>query len=445
VLTPDAKLFIAIIGCVTLTMAALIAVVQSDIKKVLAYSTLSQLGYMIMAIGIGSWVGGLFHLITHAFFKALLFLGSGSVIHAAHHEQELPQYGGLIRKIPVTGITFGIAVLAISGFGISIAGHDFGLSGFYSKDMIIAHAGAFATLASERGHGWGFSLLFWLPAVVAYVTAFYMTRCWMLTFAGKPRNQHLYDHAHETPVLYVPLIILAIMSVIAGYPNFTGIRELVVNATSEASMIADRPDVFAQMWPSEEPVHEGGGDVDVEPSAEHAAETVEHAFTQVHDPLTEGWHMVHAYVYWAFLVGIGLGVLVYWNGYTVVNGMMKVPGARMVHTWLYRRMYFDELYNAVFVGITMALSRLSAWFDKYVVDGIVNLAGLGVKCLSGLIGLNDKYVVDGAVNGAGKLAYGLGAAVRAPQSAGRIRMYVTVLMIAVAVGLAGAIFVVLSS
>src|SRR6185503_15262441 len=132
ILTPDAKLFIAIIGCTTLTMAALIALAQTDIKKVLAYSTLSQLGYMIMAIGIGSWVGGLFHLITHAFFKALLFLGSGSVIHAAHHEQELPQYGGLMRKIPITAITFGVAVLAIAGMGISVGYMDIGLSGFYS-------------------------------------------------------------------------------------------------------------------------------------------------------------------------------------------------------------------------------------------------------------------------------------------------------------------------
>src|ERR687895_651472 len=113
--TPEVRLVIAIIGCTTLTMAALIAIAQSDIKKVLAYSTLSQLGYMILAMGIGSWVGGLFHLITHAFFKALLFLGSGSVIHAAHHEQELPQYGGLWGKIPVTAGTFGVAVLAIAG------------------------------------------------------------------------------------------------------------------------------------------------------------------------------------------------------------------------------------------------------------------------------------------------------------------------------------------
>src|SRR4051812_46290651 len=194
ILTPDAKLFIAIIGCTTLTMAALIAIAQTDIKKVLAYSTLSQLGYMILAMGVGSWVGGLFHLITHAFFKALLFLGSGSVIHAAHHEQELPQYGGLLRKIPVTAITFLIAVFAIAGFGVA----GWGFSGFYSKDLILQHAAAFGFLSdhgneSGRNYLW---LLFWCPAIIAYVTPFYMMRCWTLTFWGKPRNQHLYDHAH---------------------------------------------------------------------------------------------------------------------------------------------------------------------------------------------------------------------------------------------------------
>src|SRR5690606_20468941 len=150
VLTPDAKLFIAIIGATTLTMAALIAIAQTDIKKVLAYSTLSQLGYMILAMGIGSWVGGLFHLITHAFFKALLFLGSGSVIHAAHHEQELPQYGGLIRKIPVTAITFLVGVLAIAGTPL--------LSAYFSKDLILAHAAASALLADHGGR----SPMYWL-------------------------------------------------------------------------------------------------------------------------------------------------------------------------------------------------------------------------------------------------------------------------------------------
>src|SRR3954468_15388120 len=208
ILTPDAKLFIAIIGCTTLTMAALIAIAQSDIKKVLAYSTLSQLGYMILAMGVGSWIGGLFHLITHAFFKALLFLGSGSVIHAAHHEQELGQYGGLIRKIPVTAITFAIAVFAIAGTP--------GFAGFYSKDMILAHAASFGHLSHEEGRNGAYWLFFILPTCIAYVTAFYMTRCWMLTFWGKPRNKHLYDHAHESPIMWLPLAVLAVASVIGG-------------------------------------------------------------------------------------------------------------------------------------------------------------------------------------------------------------------------------------
>ena len=142
-LTPDARLFIAIIGVATLTMAALIAMVQTDIKRVLAYSTVSQLGYMMLAMGVGSWVGGLFHLLTHAFFKALLFLGAGSVIAATHHEQEMTEFGGLWRKIPITAATFAVGVLAISGTPF--------FSGYYSKDMILGDAGAFVTLATAGG------------------------------------------------------------------------------------------------------------------------------------------------------------------------------------------------------------------------------------------------------------------------------------------------------
>src|SRR5687767_15466329 len=260
ILTPDAKLFIAIIGCTTLTMAALIAIAQSDIKKVLAFSTLSQLGYMILAMGIGSWVGGLFHLITHAFFKALLFLGSGSVIHAAHHEQEMPQYGGLMRKIPITAITFAIAVLAIAGTPF--------LSGYYSKDLILGNAGAFGALAELSHRSKYYWLLFWIPTVIAYVTAFYMTRCWMLTFWGKPRNQHVYDHAHEAPLLWVPLLVLAVLSVIGG--KFLNVRELLMNSVNESVAIAEsisskdpfyanRPfNGFKTAWPGEEPGHGAG-------------------------------------------------------------------------------------------------------------------------------------------------------------------------------------------
>jgi proton-translocating NADH-quinone oxidoreductase chain L len=427
ILTPDAKLFIAIIGAVTLTMAALIAIAQSDIKKVLAYSTLSQLGYMILAMGIGSWIGGLFHLITHAFFKALLFLGSGSVIHAAHHEQELPEYGGLLKKIPVTGITFAIAVLAIAGTPF--------FSGYYSKDMIIAHAGAFSTLATHHAgkSGW-FWAFFALPTVIAYVTAFYMMRCWTLTFWGKPRNQHLYDHAHETPIMWIPLVALALLSIIGG--RFLNVREML-EATQKETKNYCQFDAYATAWPAEPP-KAGGGE-----APEHEAAGRASIASASVESLEHGEHLVHSWVFWAFVVGIGLGFVMYMNGYAIADGLMKVGPLHWVHTWLYRRMYFDELYFSVFVAITIGLSRLSAAFDRYVIDGIVNFVGWGVKQASFAIGLNDKYVVDGAVNGVAAIAQDIGAAVRAPQT-GRIRMYVTILMVAVTLGFAGTIIVILS-
>jgi NADH-quinone oxidoreductase subunit L len=456
ILTPDAKLFIAIIGCTTLTMAALIAVAQSDIKKVLAYSTLSQLGYMILAMGIGSWVGGFFHLITHAFFKALLFLGAGSVIHAAHHEQELPQYGGLIRKIPVTGITFLIAVLAIAGTGITVGHTGYGFAGFYSKDMILGHAAATGFLAQEQGHARYYWLFFILPTAIAYVTAFYMTRCWMLTFWGKPRNQHLYDHAHETPVLYLPLIVLAVLSVIGG-SSWMGVRTMLEKAIDEskhecAALIARVPAYqgktftgFDHAWPTT------GGNAETSEGAPAVAEgpDARPEAAAAHPPgvaglLERGEHLMHTWVGKAFLVGIGAGFLIYLNGYAVANAIVRIPGMRLVHTWLYRRMYFDELYFATFVAITMALSRLSGWFDRTVVDRIVNGVAAAVRQASVLSGLSDKYIVDGSVNGVADLAQGIGLAVRSPQT-GRIRVYVLTLLVAVSLGLAAAIIVVLST
>jgi NADH-quinone oxidoreductase subunit L len=430
ILTPDARLFIAIIGVTTLTMAALIAIVQSDIKKVLAFSTLSQLGYMIMAMGVASWVGGLFHLVTHAFFKALLFLGAGSVIHAAHHEQELPQYGGLWRKIPVTAATFFIAVLAIAGTPF--------LSGFFSKDMILAHAGAFASGASAKGSAWNWAF-FILPTIIAYVTAFYMMRCWMLTFWGRPRNQHLYEHARERPVMYVPLVFLAFFSIISGYPKAMGVEELLVNSTREATAmvrldqrkLGQAPTFagFEHAWRPHAPAVESG-------EAPHGSAT---ARAQAHE---RGEHLVHTWVFPAFLVGIGLAFVMYMRGYAVANALMKFAPVRWIHAWLYRRMFFDELYNSVIVGVTVATSYMIGWFDRFVVDGLVNLVPWCTRRLSGLVGLNDKVVVDGAVDGLADAAHALGAAVRAPQT-GRIRLYVTVLAAMVALGLSAAIVVAL--
>jgi proton-translocating NADH-quinone oxidoreductase chain L len=451
VLTPDAKLFIAIIGCITLTMAALIALAQTDIKRVLAYSTVSQLGYMMLALGVGSYVGGLFHLITHAFFKALQFLGAGSVIYAAHHEQEMPQYGGLMRKIPVTAATFAVAVLAIAGTPL--------LSGFYSKDLILAHIGAFATLAGQDGRSSFYWLLWLLPACVAYVTAFYMTRCWMLTFWGKPRNQHLYDHAHERPILWGPLVVLAVLSIVAGWPSFMGARELIGASAKEATALCERTvkpfHGFAGAWPEVAPeskaqaagaeVAAGAGEpVPGEHGLPHPKKAEVAASAHGQDPLRHGHELVEKFVWWAFIVGIGLGFLVYSNGYAIVGPLTRRGPLLWLRIWLYRRMYFDELYMAVLVvPVYKGLAALAGLLDSKVIDGIVNGSACVVRRVSVLAGLSDDYVVDGAVNGVAELTQDLGAAVRAPQT-GRIRLYVTVLMGVVALGLAAAIIVVLS-
>ncbi|MCL4148751.1 UNVERIFIED_CONTAM: hypothetical protein GTU68_064935, partial [Idotea baltica] len=194
--TPEVLLVIAYAGCITLFIGATIAVVVTDIKQVLAYSTISQLGYMMLALGVGGWMAGLFHLITHAFFKSLMFLCSGSVIHGCHHEQEMTKMGGLYKKMPITCWAMFVGVVAISG--------ALSFSGFHSKDAIVASALTFSSLNPVHG------LLFFIPLITAGITAFYMFRMWFMTFFGKPKDQHVYDHAHESPrVMTAPLFILA--------------------------------------------------------------------------------------------------------------------------------------------------------------------------------------------------------------------------------------------
>ena len=229
--TPEALLVIAYTGGITLFVAATIAVVMTDIKKVLAYSTVSQLGYMMLALGVGGWVAGLFHLMTHAFFKALLFLCSGSVIYGCHHEQDMMKMGGLFPKMKITALTMLVGVLAISGMPL--------FSGWYSKDAILAQA--FGYVYVHPGH----VLLFLLPLVTAGITTFYMFRMWFLTFAGKPRDQHVYEHAHESPwLMTVPLIVLAVFSVCVAWgrqpwnPEESYLAEQI-GESQPASVIAD--------------------------------------------------------------------------------------------------------------------------------------------------------------------------------------------------------------
>ncbi len=205
-LTADAMMFIAVIGMLSAFIPATIALTQNDIKKVLAYSTVSQLGYMVMALGVGAYKFAFFHLVTHAFFKACLFLGSGSVIHAMHHEQDIRNMGGLRKKLPLTYATFLIASLAISGIPLT--------SGFLSKDGILASTFAFGSLTGY----WIFAIVGFL---VALMTAFYMFRLIIITFHGEPRDHHKFEHAHESPfVMAMPLAVLAMLSIFIFYtPN----------------------------------------------------------------------------------------------------------------------------------------------------------------------------------------------------------------------------------
>jgi NADH-quinone oxidoreductase subunit L len=192
---------IAWIGGITALMAATIAVAQNDIKRILAYSTLSQLGYMVMAVGLTGITPAMFHLTTHAFFKALLFLGAGSVIIALHHEQDIWKMGGLWKKMPITFGTFLIGTLALAGV--------WPLSGFYSKDQILL-------LALERNKA-----LFVMGAFTAFLTAYYMGRECFVVFFGKPRDKHAYDHAHESPwVMTLPLVFLAVLSIAGGWGDY---------------------------------------------------------------------------------------------------------------------------------------------------------------------------------------------------------------------------------
>lgn len=193
-----ASTVIAWTGGITSLVAALMATQQDDIKKILAYSTLSQLGYMVMAVGLVAGEAGMFHLFTHAWFKALLFLGSGAVIYACHHEQNIWKMGGLLKKMPITGLTFLIGFLAL----IAVPG----FSGFFSKEQILE-------AAHEKNQ-----ILFWLAAGVAVLTPFYMTRLFVVAFLGKAKSDHA-DHAHEVgPLMFVPLLLLAVLGFAAGYP-----------------------------------------------------------------------------------------------------------------------------------------------------------------------------------------------------------------------------------
>lgn len=412
-------LCIAYTGGFTALFAATIALVQDDIKKVLAYSTVSQLGYMIMALGVGGYTAGLFHLTTHAFFKAGLFLGSGAVIYAMHHEQSLSKYGGLARKMPATAVCYLLATLALVGFP--------GFSGFWSKDAILANALAFSM---EKGH-------WFLPVAgfaTVFMTAFYMFRQYFLTFTGKPRDLNAYEHAHEVPwQMLTPLVVLGALAVCGG--GLGGWFGEMNPSRTALAQVADfnrvggyaSAEVFRALEHHAEPA--------AHPEGEGAHGEGEGAHGEgARGEGAPGSHAAHAAHSIAMglstilgLSGIALGALMYLqrrNGTTVFNPATVATALRPAFTLLSRKYYLDELYMAVFVNTTHLLGRFSAAFDRRVIDAVVNFFGVFSVVWAFLVDWLDRLIVDGLlVNGSAQAAAFAGDWLSMAQT-GRVRQYV---------------------
>jgi NADH-quinone oxidoreductase subunit L len=326
---------VAWVGTVTAVFAATIGLVQTDIKRVLAYSTISQLGYMFAAVGVGAYVAGIFHLVTHAFFKALLFLGAGSVIHGLQGEQDLRRMGGLAYKMPVTATTMWIGGLGLSGAPI--------FAGFFSKDEILA-----ATL------GAGHPAIFGLLIAGAFMTAFYTFRLLLLAFGGAPRMpKDVLQHAHESPwVMTAPLIVLALLTFVAGFT---------------LGLPTGEPNIARLLGPVFEP-HEAG----------HAVVVV-------------GLSVI------VFTAGLALGYYMY--KLTPVKAEAVGHPRTWVHALLLNAWYVDALYDRVIVRPLYALwVVLARTFDLGVIDGIVNGVGQGIAAGgAGLRRLQSGYVVNYAL------------------------------------------------
>ena len=321
-LAPVALQVVTLVGAVTAFFAATVGLVQNDIKRVVAYSTCSQLGYMFVACGVGAYAAGIFHLFTHAFFKALLFLGSGSVIHAMHHEQDMRKMGGLAAKIPFTYAMMMIGTLSLTGVGIP---HLTGFAGFYSKDAIIE-----ASYAAHTVNNYAY----WLLVIAAFMTAFYSWRLIFMTFHGKTRaDHHTYDHAHESP--FVMLVVLAALAVGAVAAGFAFQKFFIGEG-------------YKEFWGKA--LFEGPGN------------HILHAMHEI--PNWAGWAPTLA-----MLGGFALAYVYY-------VAVPSLPAAtarafRPVYLFLLNKWYFDELYDWLFVRPAFWIGRV-LWKrgDGTIIDGL---------------------------------------------------------------------------
>ena len=339
---PNTLAFVTVIGATSAFIAATIGLVQNDIKRVIAYSTMSQLGYMFAAAGVGAYQAAMFHLFTHAFFKAMLFLGAGSVIHAMHHEQDMRNYGALRKKIPYTFVAMLIGTLAITGVGVPLT--HIGFAGFLSKDAIIESAYAAHNLIG--------SYAFWLLVSAAAMTSFYSWRLIFLTFYGSPRGDiEKHNHAHESPFsMVIPLIVLAIGSIFSGmiwFEDFFGHH-------------------YNEFF---------GSSVFLGPENQ----VIEHAHH------LDNWVKLSPFI--AMTFGLVLSWMFYIRYPSWPSRLAKT--FQPLHALLYNKYYFDEAYNFIFIRGSNALGRIF-WRigDGWIIDGGLN--GLALRLIPYLTKLSGK-------------------------------------------------------
>ncbi|ALG89896.1 MULTISPECIES: NADH-quinone oxidoreductase subunit L [Actibacterium] len=381
---PGATGFIVFLGASTAFFAATVGLVQNDIKRVIAYSTCSQLGYMFVAAGVGVYSAAMFHLLTHAFFKAMLFLGAGSVIHAMHHEQDMRNYGGLRKKIPLTYWAMMIGTLAITGVGIPLT--SIGFAGFLSKDAII-----------ESAYAGGTGYAFWMLVIAACFTSFYSWRLMFMTFFGTARgDKHTHDHAHESPrVMLIPLGVLAIGAIFSGmvfYGPFFGdhdklnrffgipAHEVAAEAghgteetagdAAHGEVATDNAATMADTGPAETAAaHSAGtapvGAIFMGPD-NHVIDDAHHA---------PAWVKVSPFI--AMLIGLAVAYLFY-----IVNPALPkklAESQRPLYLFLLNKWYFDEVYDFLFVRPARWLGGF-LWRrgDGNVIDGSINGVAMGV-------------------------------------------------------------------
>jgi NADH-quinone oxidoreductase subunit L len=378
-MAPASLILVAAVGAGTAFFAATIGLAQNDIKKVLAYSTVSQLGYMLLGCGVAAYTAGIFHLMTHAFFKALLFLGAGSVIHGMSGDQDMRNMGALRKHMPHTWWTFMFAYVAIAGIPP--------FAGFFSKDEILWKA--FTYNSPILGSMWG-KFLWALGAIAAVMTAFYMTRLICLTFFGESRVSHEAEHhLHESPkAMIYPLMALAVLSLVGGWIGIPTALGGANNIHHFLAPVLDKAALGAH----------GAHEAAVSGLA-YAAEMAGHGGAEEESRGLELLMMAVS----VGLAGLGIGVGYF---FYIKNPNMPLLLAYQwprLHKALLNKWYVDEFYNFAVVNGTKQFANALCWFDSHIIDGIVNGAAYVTKLLSSASMLFDGYVVDGLVNLTGRI------------------------------------------